>query len=86
MVAEELLALLRCPETRQPLTVAPPELIARLESLRAAGTLRDRAGNPFSSPLESGLVTVDEALFYPIREGIPVMISGEAIDLRAAFT
>jgi uncharacterized protein YbaR (Trm112 family) len=86
MVAEELLALLRCPETRQPLTVATPELIARLESLRAANKLRDRSGNPYSGSIESGLVTADGAYFYPIRDKIPVMITAEAIDLRAAFT
>ncbi len=86
MVAEELLALLRCPETRQPLTVATSDLIARLESLRVEGNLRDRAGNLFSHPVESGLVTADDALFYPNREGIPGMIAGEAIDLGAAFT
>jgi len=86
MVAEELLALLRCPETRQPLTVATPELIARLESLRAAGTLRNRSGNLCFSAVESGLVTADGAFFYPIRDDIPVMITGESTDLRAAFT
>ena len=86
MIAEEFLVLLRCPETRQPLTVAAPELIARLESLRAAGNLRHRAGNSYPGSIESGLVTADGAFFYPIRDGIPVMITGEAIDLRAAFT
>jgi len=86
MVAEELLALLRCPESRQPLTVATPELIARLEALRATGSLRDRAGNPYSVPIESGLVTADGSYFYPIRDEIPVMITGDAIDLGATFT
>ena len=85
MVAEEVLALLRCPVTKQSLTVAGPELVARLEALRAAGTLRDRAGNPFPGPgpIESGLVTADGGIFYPIRDGIPVMIAGEGVDLEA---
>jgi uncharacterized protein YbaR (Trm112 family) len=86
MVAEELLALLRCPETRQPLIVAPPELIARLEALRASSGLPDRSGKPCSGSIEAGLVTADNVYFYPIRDGIPVMITGEAIDLGAAFT
>ena len=83
MVAEEVLALLRCPVTKQSLTVAAPELVARLEALRVAGTLRDRAGNayPGPGPIESGLVTADGAIFYPIRDGIPVMIAGEAFEV-----
>ncbi len=83
MVAEEVLALLRCPVTRQSLTVAGPEVIARLEALRVAGTLRDRAGNSFPGPgpISSGLVTSGGTIFYPIRDGIPVMIAGEAVDI-----
>jgi uncharacterized protein len=84
MVADKVLALLRCPETRQSLTVAGAELIAELEKLRAAGGLRDRTGNLYSGPIESGLVRADGALFFPIRDGIPVLIAAEAIALPAA--
>ena len=81
MVADEVLALLRCPETRQPLTVASAGLIAELEALRIGGNLRDRAGNPAAESFEGGLVRVDGALFFPIRDGIPVLIAAEAIEL-----
>ena len=39
--ADEVLALLRCPETQQTLTRAAPDLVTHLEVLRAAGRLRD---------------------------------------------
>lgn len=84
MVADEVLALLRCPETRQSLAVADAGLIAELEKLRAAGGLRDRAGNLCPGPIEGGLVRADGALFFPIRDGIPVLIAAEAIALPAA--
>ena len=43
-MSPELLALLRCPLTMQPLRVAPPELLARLpESLDAALVREDGA-------------------------------------------
>lgn len=81
MVADEVLALLRCPETRQRLMVASAELIAELEALRIAESLRDRAGNPVAESFEGGLLRADGALFFPIRDGIPVLIAAEAIEL-----
>jgi len=82
MIAHDVLALLRCPESRQPLAAAAPELIARLETRRAAGELRDRSGNAWSEKVAEGLVREDGALFFPVRDGIPVLIAGEALDLR----
>lgn len=44
MISPELLTLLRCPLTMQPLRVAPPELLARLDvPLDAALVREDRA-------------------------------------------
>ena len=40
-VSPELLALLRCPLTMQPLRVAPAELLARLSVPLAAGLVRE---------------------------------------------
>lgn len=81
MLADEVLALLRCPETKQPLTRATPGLVAHLEALRAAGRLRDRAGDACCAPVEDGLVRADGTLFYPIRDGIPVLLVPEAVTL-----
>jgi uncharacterized protein YbaR (Trm112 family) len=71
-------ALLRCPQTAQPLVPAPPELIERLLASHRAGTLRNAAGE-IPEPFENGLVTLDGARIYPIRGGIPVLLSGEAL-------
>jgi uncharacterized protein YbaR (Trm112 family) len=81
MIAAELLALLRCPESKQPLAPASPEVLTRLESERAAGKLRNRAGNAVPQSIEQGLVRQDGTRFYLITADIPVLISGEAIDL-----
>jgi uncharacterized protein len=81
MVANEVLALLRCPETRQPLKLADADLIGELEKLRAAGRLYDRSGTSCAEPIEGGLVRADGGLFFPIRDGIPVLIAAEAITL-----
>ena len=76
-----LLPLLRCPLSRQPLAVAPPELLARLETERVAGTLRNRAGQPLAAPIEAGLVRADGALFFPVRSGIPLLVAEESVTL-----
>ena len=78
---EELLPLLRCPESQQTLTAASAELVSKLELARAAGTLRDRAGQAVTFPIEEGFVRADGALFFPIRGHIPTFISTEAIAL-----
>lgn len=84
MITEELLALLRCPQTMQPLSPASVEQLSQVEAARAAGTLRDRAGKPVQEPIYGGLVRADGKLFFPIRDGIPVLLLDEALPLGAA--
>lgn len=73
-----MLELLRCPVTKQPLNAAPERLAESLRKRRE--TLRNRDGE-IPEPFESGLVTVDGAWFYPVRQTIPVLLPGEAIGL-----
>jgi uncharacterized protein YbaR (Trm112 family) len=74
MPSPALLELLRCPSTRQPLRRAPDKLVWFLESERVAGRLMNDEGNPVEESFESGLVREDGLAFYPIRNGIPVML------------
>ena len=83
VIAEQVLALLCCPQTRQPLAAASPEIIAHLETLRVAGNLRDQAGNPCAGPIAAGLVRADGQRFFPIRSGIPVLLDSESVALPA---
>ena len=80
MLSAELLSILRCPETRQPVRLASAEELALLTQ-RAP---HDRSGNAVSLPLEGGLVREDGALLYPIRSGIPIMLPEEAIRMESA--
>ena len=81
MITPEFLDLLRCPESKQRLVPAPPELIARLESERIAGQLRNRAGKAVAKSVEEGLVREDGKRFYLISTGFPILITEEGIDL-----
>jgi len=81
MISDELLTLLRCPQTMQALSPASAELLARLDDARVAGTLQDRAGKPVRAPIVAGLVRADGVLLFPIRDGIPVLLLDEALPL-----
>lgn len=80
-IAEDLLEILVCPETRQTLTVADAALLERINEQVRAGTLRNRGGETVEAELRAGLVREDGTVFYPIDDGIPVMLIEESIAL-----
>jgi uncharacterized protein len=82
MIDPELLKILCCPETRQPLSVADAELLERLNKSVDSGRLVNRAGRPIQHRLDGGLVRQDGELFYPILQSIPILLVGEAIPLN----
>ncbi|HWH72059.1 MAG TPA: hypothetical protein VNT26_22040 [Candidatus Sulfotelmatobacter sp.] len=82
MIAAELLKVLCCPETHQEVRLAEPPLLDRLNQQIAAGGLKNRAGQPLKEKLEGGLVRADGKLLFPIQQGIPVMLTEEAIELE----
>ena len=79
MLAPDLLAILRCPETRQPLVVADADTLAFANALIATGGVRDVNGEPVREPLTEALATADGRRVYPVREGIPILLVEEAI-------
>jgi uncharacterized protein YbaR (Trm112 family) len=82
-ISQELLEILVCPETKQPLTVAAEALVAQLNARRAQGTLKNRAGATVTEAIDSGLVREDGRYLYPVRDDIPIMLIDEAIALDA---
>lgn len=82
MVSEELVEILACPETKQPVSLAEPSEIERLNQLVSQGKLVNRAGEKVEKPLDGGLVREDGRILYPIIEDIPVMLIEEGIPLK----
>jgi len=82
VISKELLEILACPETKMRLVSAEKDLLDQLNELISRGELRNRDGDIVVDPMEEALVREDGKLLYPIREEIPVLLTGEAIPLE----
>jgi uncharacterized protein YbaR (Trm112 family) len=80
-VSPDLLEILVCPETKQPVALASDEILAALNQKIATGDVRNRGGEKVESPITEGLVREDGAVLYPVDDGIPVMLIEESIEL-----
>ena len=83
LVDPELLKILCCPETHQPVSEADDVVVADLNQRVRSGVLKTRAGKSVSEPLDGALVREDQQIAYPIRGRIPIMLVDEAISLVA---
>jgi len=80
-IPDDLLEILICPESQQPLTHASPGILEALNEKIRAGELRNRGGAAVTKPLEAGLVREDGKRLYPVEDDIPVMLIEESIEL-----
>ena len=82
-VSPDLLEILICPETQQPVAPAGPEVLARVNAEIAAGRLRNRGGEPVKEPIAEALIREDGRVLYPVDDGIPVMLIEESVEVPA---
>jgi uncharacterized protein YbaR (Trm112 family) len=80
-VSQDLLDILVCPETKQPVAPASDDLLAKLNQQIEAGSLRNRGGDAVSSRIEEALLREDGQILYLVDDGIPVMLVEESISV-----
>ncbi len=76
----QLLAILVCPETHQPLSMAGDDVLAELNAKVGSG-LKNRHGDALKGAITEGLVREDGKALYVIEDGIPNLLVDERIDL-----
>ncbi|SFK31570.1 Trm112 family protein [Lysobacter sp. cf310] len=75
----KLLDLLVCPLTRQPLLPLDNRGLQALNAAIAAGGVVRGDGSAQTHALREGLITRDRKTVYRIDDGIPVLLTEEAI-------
>ena len=78
---KKLLSILCCPVTHKGLSLARTSLLSSVNTAIEAGELVNHDGAVLSETLKEALVTDDGKTLYPINEGIPVLLEGEACAL-----
>jgi len=78
-IDNELLEILVCPESQQPVALASEQLLQRLNSEIDAGRLRSRGGDTIEKRIEEGLLREDGQILYVIEDSIPIMLIDQSI-------
>jgi uncharacterized protein YbaR (Trm112 family) len=81
MLKNDLFDLLVCPESRQRVKLGDQNLIDSLNAKIRSGQLVDQSQRAVTEALDAVLVREDGKLAYPIRQGIPVMLTTDAFVL-----
>ena len=78
---KKLLAILCCPVTHRELSLARADLLESVNERIRSGRLRNSDGELLGEELREALVTDDGKTLYPVSDGIPVLLEGEAVRL-----
>jgi uncharacterized protein YbaR (Trm112 family) len=84
VIADELLALLRCPVSFGPVVRADEAMLEAVNARIAAGKISNRLEQSIDRPLDGGLYSPTAKLLYPVWDGIPTLIAEEAISWETA--
>jgi uncharacterized protein YbaR (Trm112 family) len=80
-LSKTLLAVLRCPESKQQLMMADEVTLERLNQAIGRGQVKNVAGDPVTEAVSAALIRDDQQRLYLISDGFPVMLIDESIDL-----
>ena len=79
---KRLLTILRCPVTHKRLSLAKSATLHAVNNAIGAGELSNRDGEVLAEALAEALITDDGKVLYPVRDGIPVLLEGESVNME----
>ena len=79
MLEQEFIAILRCVETGSELRLLDESSLVKLNTAITNGQVTIRTGQKLERPLEAALVNADGSWAYQVLDGIPVLLSEQAI-------
>ena len=77
---DSLLEILCAPLSHAVLRSASPEELRSINSRIRSRLIRNRSGLTLDNELDGCLVCESDGTCYPIRDGFPILISGEGFD------
>jgi uncharacterized protein YbaR (Trm112 family) len=80
-IDNELLEILVCPESQQPVALASAQVLERINSEIEAGRVRNRGGDKIEKAIDEGLLREDGQVLYIIEDSIPIMLIDQSIKL-----
>jgi uncharacterized protein YbaR (Trm112 family) len=81
-IPDWLLEILVCPERKDlSLKLVGQSALERLNQRIVNGEVKNRAGKKVEKVIEEALLREDGKVLYPIRDGIPVLLIEEGIEL-----
>lgn len=73
-IKKELLEILCCPVTKEPVEMLSADKLAHLNQLIAEGKIKTVDGKPIETKIAEALITTDGKTIYRIDDDIPVML------------
>ncbi len=81
MIDSQLLEFIVCPDNRNDLSVAPDEVLAKVNKLIAGDRLYFVSGDLIENHLDQLLIRADGQIGYGVFQGIPNLLVHEGIPL-----
>ena len=79
---KKLLAILCCPVSHKGLSLARSDVLKSINAAIERGDIVNRDGKTLGETLKEALITDDGKTMYPVADGIPVLLEGEAVAME----
>ena len=81
VIDQNLLSILACPESHQPLRLLEPLEILKINALITKGGLKTLSGEACLTEWLAGLIREDGRRAYQIQDGLPILLIESSVEL-----